>query len=113
MREKALPEKRTGRVRLRKYARAAQSGWNALSSPSTMTAPESGAEWTPGRGLAMHESTIDFPVLFPLCEAMTVNGIWVSFCCNERHPRSNLCRYHMLMRRQRNGRWRGREVVVS
>lgn len=62
----------------------------------------------------MHES-IDFPVLFPLCEAVTIHGRWVSFCLNERTPRSklHLCHYHLEMRKARNGRWTGREVVVS
>lgn len=62
----------------------------------------------------MQESTsVDFPVLFPLCEAMTIHGRYVSFCLNERRPRSKLCRWHLDMRRARNGRWRGREVVVG
>lgn len=62
----------------------------------------------------MRESiSVDFPVLFPLCEAMTVHGTWVSFCSNERSPRSKLCRYHLDMRRARSGRWHGREVVVG
>jgi hypothetical protein len=56
---------------------------------------------------------IDFPVLFPLCEAKTVYGFWVSFCTNERTCRSKLCRYHLDMRRGRQGSWRGCEVVVS
>lgn len=61
----------------------------------------------------MQETTVDFPVLFPLCEAVTVHGMWVSFCSNERVPRSKLCRFHLNMRKARSGRWRGREVVVG
>ena len=62
----------------------------------------------------MHENTsVDFPVLFPLCEVVIIHGMWVSFCSNERHPRSKLCKFHLDMRRARNGRWRGREVLVG
>lgn len=57
--------------------------------------------------------SVDFPVLFPLCEVMIIHGMYVSFCQNERSSRSRLCRFHLDMKRARNGRWRGREVVVG
>lgn len=57
--------------------------------------------------------SVDFPVLFPLCEVMVIHGALVSFCSNEKVPRSKLCRFHLDMKRARNGRWHGREVVVG
>jgi hypothetical protein len=62
----------------------------------------------------MHETiSVDFPVLFPLCEAVIIHGVFVSFCQNERVTRSRLCRFHLDMKRGRQGRWHGREVVVG
>lgn len=68
----------------------------------------------PGSGGDMQEITdVDFPVLFPLCEARIVYGSWVSFCTNEKVSRSRLCRFHLLMKRSRNGKWQDCEVVIQ
>lgn len=71
-----------------------------------------------GREAGMPEIIdVDFPVLFPLCEARVVYSLageeLVSFCANERTRRSRLCSFHLDMRRSRNGTWRDCEVLVS